>query len=257
MSMQESGIGNEENESWRRKAWALGYGITCHVTFVVAVITLARQLFVGMEGGLGRLEGSLAVAANAVLVAQFPLLHSLLLSQRGRPWLARMAPPGLGRRLGTTTFALVSGLQIFLTCALWSPTHVVVWSPSETSRLLLVLACAGAWLFLSKALLDAGLGLQSGYIGWSAVWQDREPQYPGMRTRGLFARCRQPVYLGFALVLWTGPTWTVDHLMIAAGWGAYCLIGPYFKERRCLSLYGSAFEAYCRRVPYFVPRLFS
>ena len=255
--MKDTTIRNERNEVWRRRAWALAYGIACHGTFALAVSILARQLFVGMEGGMGRLDGALAFAANALLVAQFPLLHSLLLSTRGRPWLSRMAPPGLGRRLGTTTFALISALQIFLTCALWSPMHVVVWSPGETGRVLLVLACAGAWMFLGKALWDAGLGLQTGFIGWSAVWRDREPQYPGLRTHGLFAGCRQPVYLGFALVLWTGPTWTIDHLMIAVGWGAYCFIGPYFKERRCLSFYGSEFETYRRRVPYFVPRLFS
>ena len=35
-----------------------------------------------------------------------------------------------------------------------------------------------AWLFLGKALLDGGLGLQTGWIGWSAVWRGRRLQFP-------------------------------------------------------------------------------
>jgi protein-S-isoprenylcysteine O-methyltransferase Ste14 len=246
---------NATNAVLRRRGWALAYGITCHATFAVAVATMARELYTGMQGGLGRLSGPLAIAANLALVAQFPLLHSLLLSRRGRGLLGRLAPAGLGRRLGPTTFALVAALQIFLTFALWSPTHVVVSSPGAVGRTLLVLAFAGSWVFLGKALWDAGLGLQSGWIGWSAVWQDRDPRYPGLPTGGLFACCRQPIYLGFALVMWTSPSWTLDRLLLAAGWGLYCFVGPILKERRCIAIYGSEFESYSRRVPYFFPKL--
>ncbi|HRK36076.1 MAG TPA: isoprenylcysteine carboxylmethyltransferase family protein, partial [Candidatus Hydrogenedentes bacterium] len=104
-----------------------------------------------------------------------------------------------------------------------------------------------------KALTDAGLGLQTGFTGWSSVVQGKRPTYKTFPTRGLFRLCRHPVYLGFALVMWTAPEVTVDGLVLAAGWTAYCLIGPLFKERRYLEWYGADYAKYRDSKPYFVP----
>jgi protein-S-isoprenylcysteine O-methyltransferase Ste14 len=112
-----------------------------------------------------------------------------------------------------------------------------------------------AWVFLIKALLDAGLELQTGALGWRAVLHGRKPVYPPLPTRGTFRFLRQPVYLGFLLTLWTGPVWTPDHLVIALVWTVYCLVGPRLKERRYHRLFGEAFEEYRLRVPYMLPKL--
>ena len=74
---------------------------------------------------------------------------------------------------------------------------------------------------------------------------------------GLFRRSRQPIYLGFAMVLCSGPVWTLDHCVIASAWTTYCVLGPLLKERRFGTRYGADFEAYRRRVPYFFPQLHS
>jgi protein-S-isoprenylcysteine O-methyltransferase Ste14 len=78
-------------------------------------------------------------------------------------------------------------------------------------------------------------------------------RFPGLATRGLFAACRQPIYLGFALTLWTGPVWTPDHLLLAVLWSTYCLLGPLLKEKRFLRFHGAEFAAYRRAVPYMLP----
>jgi len=49
---------------------------------------------------------------------------------------------------------------------------------------------------------------------------------------GLFRVTRQPIYVSFALTLWTVPTWTPDQLVIAVVLTAYCLFAPLFKEAR-------------------------
>jgi len=108
-----------------------------------------------------------------------------------------------------------------------------------------------------RALHDAGLGLQTGWIGWRALLADRSPAWPPMPERGLFACCRQPIYLGFFLVLWTGPTWSLDRLALAGVWGVYSLLAPRLKELRHARLHGARFEDYRRRVPYMVPRMFA
>jgi 2-polyprenyl-6-methoxyphenol hydroxylase-like FAD-dependent oxidoreductase len=69
----------------------------------------------------------------------------------------------------------------------------------------------------------------------------------------MFKRVRQPIYLSFTLILWTAPTWTPDHLMLAVIWTAYCYIAPFFKEQRYRRWYGDPFARYQKRVPYWNP----
>lgn len=236
-----------------RRVVAALYAAACHGGFLFAVAAMGLGLATGMQSGVGRLTGPTAVAGDALLLVQFPVLHSVLLTRRGRRWLGALAPRSLGPTLAPTAFAILAALQLGATFVLWSPSHTVLWRPAGTALVLHSIAFAGAWLFLVKALVDAGLGLQTGWIGWVAAWKGTRPVYPDLPERGLFAVCRQPIYLGFALILWTGPTWTPDHLAIAIAWSLYCIVGPLHKERRFLAIYGDRFRAYRERVPYLVP----
>jgi protein-S-isoprenylcysteine O-methyltransferase Ste14 len=237
------------------RIWAVLWGAACHGAFGAAIVAMVANLFAGMQLGLGRLAGPAALAANAALVLQFPVLHSLLLTGRGRRVLARLAPRGLGRDLAPTTYALLASVQLLAAFLLWSPSGIVWWQPQGLLLAGWTVLFAAAWGFLLKALADGGLGLQTGWIGWTAVLRGRRPDFGPLRDRGLFARCRQPIYLGFALTLWTGPVWTPDHLLVALAWCVYCLIGPRHKERRYARIYGAAFTEYRRRVPYMFPRI--
>ncbi len=113
---------------------------------------------------------------------------------------------------------------------------------------------AASWLLLLKSIVDAGFPLQTGLLGWWAVARGRAPVYPPMPRRGLFRLCRQPIYLSFALTLWTVPTWTPDQLCVALVLTGYCVLGPLLKEARFGRTFGAEFAAYRRGVPYFVPR---
>jgi protein-S-isoprenylcysteine O-methyltransferase Ste14 len=84
---------------------------------------------------------------------------------------------------------------------------------------------------------------------------DRKPRFPDMPTAGTFRLIRQPIYVAFALTLWTVPVWTPDQLMLASAYTAYCLLAPRLKERRFARRYGARFAAYKARTPYAVPRL--
>jgi protein-S-isoprenylcysteine O-methyltransferase Ste14 len=74
-----------------------------------------------------------------------------------------------------------------------------------------------------------------------------------MPTTGLFRIVRQPIYVAFALTLWTVPTWTPDHLALAVVLTANCLIGPLSKERRFRLRFGQNLLAYANKVPYWLP----
>jgi protein-S-isoprenylcysteine O-methyltransferase Ste14 len=238
----------------RRLAAALAAAAVCHVLFAAAVGSMAFALGTGLQSGLGRVPAPWSHAANLLLIAQFPLVHSFLLGARGRTLLARLVP-GFGRTLRPTTFATLASLQLLLTFWAWTPSGVVLLATDGGPQLARWVLYALAWLFLQKALWDAGPMLQTGAAGWWALLRDRPVDHGPMPTGGLFRRCRQPIYLGFALVLWTAPTWTPDWLWLTLGWSAYCLLGPRRKEARWLALHGERFAEYRARVPYFLPRL--
>jgi methanethiol S-methyltransferase len=232
---------------------ALAYGILAHGLFAVGVIAMIAGLHEGLATGLGRLEGGPAIAVDALLVLQFPLLHSLLLGRHGARWLGKLAPFGLGRDLVTTTYAAFASLQVCVVFLGWSPIASASWRPHGAALVLLELLFALAWLVLGKAMWDAGLSLQLGFTGWWAAFRSRRPSYRPFPTAGLFRRCRQPVYLGFALTLWTAPVWTIDRFALVVVWTAYCFLGPRLKERRFERRFGEDFRRYQREVRYIVP----
>jgi protein-S-isoprenylcysteine O-methyltransferase Ste14 len=66
---------------------------------------------------------------------------------------------------------------------------------------------------------------------------------------------RQPIYVAFALTLWTVPVWTPDQMVLAVSYTGYCLLAPRLKERRFAARYGDRFARYRAEVPYALPRL--
>jgi hypothetical protein len=126
-------------------------------------------MFFGMSRSLGRVPAPWSVLANAILLAQFPFLHSLLLSPFGAAILKRLAPADIGRRMATTTYAIVASLQVFLLFALWTPSTTIWWRAEGAVLLLVSGLYVVAWLLLLRAIYDAGFALQTGFLGWWAI----------------------------------------------------------------------------------------
>jgi protein-S-isoprenylcysteine O-methyltransferase Ste14 len=237
----------------RRRLIAVSYGLVCHGLFVAAVGTMIVAMFFGLGRSLGPLQAPWSLIANGLLLLQFPLLHSVLLTRRGRAILCRLAPPEFAADLATTTYVIIASMQVLLLFALWSPSGTIWWRAEGAAFIVISCLYTGAWLLLLKSILDAGIALQTGFLGWRAVLRDARPVYPAMPVTGLFRLCRQPIYVSFALTLWTVPTWTPDQLLLAITLSAYCIIGPLFKEARFRRLFGEEFEAFARHVPYWLP----
>jgi len=238
-----------------RIALALGTGVLCHLVFAAAVLAMITAMFFGMSRSLGTVSWPAAWIVNAFLVLQFPLVHSLLLTKTGRKLLVRLVPGRYGATLGTTTYAIVASFQLLALFALWTPSGIIWWQAQGSAFWALCLAYGCAWLLLMKASFDAGVEVQSGALGWMSLMANIRPVFPGMPTRGLFRVIRQPIYVAFALTLWTVPVWTPDQLALAVCLSAYCLLAPRLKERRFASSFGDRFARYRREVPYCLPRL--
>ena len=232
---------------------ALAYGFACHALFVTGVGTMMVAMFYGMSRSFGDLARPWAAIVNGILLLQFPVLHSVLLSRPGRAFLGRLAPFRLGGRLSTTSYAAIASLQVGALFMLWTPSGIVWWMAQGPGLALITGLYAASWLLLLKSIIDAGIAVQVGSLGWWAVARGVAPVYPPMPRTGLFRFCRQPIYVSFALTLWTVPTLTPDQLVVASVLTLYCLIGPLFKEARFKRLFGERFIAYQHAVPYWLP----
>ncbi len=240
-------------DSTSRRVIALCYGVICHVCFALGMGAMIVAMFFGMSRSFGVVPAPWNWAANAALLVQFPVLHSALVTGRGRGILQRLAPRGTGSTLSTTTFATIAAVQTLALFALWSPSGIVWWRAQGLALAVLTVLYATSWLSLGYSMYCAGLGLQTGSLGWTALWAGRPPRYPAMPDTGVFRLIRQPIYVCFALTLWTVPTWTPDQLVVAVVLTAYCVLAPRLKERRYRRIYGEKFYNYAQRVPYWIP----
>ncbi len=234
----------------RRILTALFFGALTHGLFALAVGLMIYHLFFGLSASWGSIPYPYAVLANALLVLQFPILHSFLLTDRGRKILALIGPD---ERLATSHYAIIASIQLAVTFAFWSPSGVILWQAEGLVFWLMCAAYASAWGLLGLSILQSGFQLQSGMLGWFAMLRDRAPKFPDLPTRGLYRLIRQPIYASFALTLWTMPTYTPDQLALAVFWTTYCVAAPLHKERRFTKIYGDRFAAFQARTPYFIP----
>ena len=238
-----------------RIATALVYGLICHGLFGIAVGAMIWALHQGMSNGFGRVPAPWSWIANAALLLQFPVGHSILLTRPGQRWLARLAPATHGRTLSTTTYAIIASGQLAALFLLWTPSGVIWWQAQGVGYVATIGLFTASWVLLMKASFDAGAEVQSGLLGWWSLLLNRVPVFPDMPVRGLFRFLRQPIYLAFAMTLWTVPTWTPDQLAVSGVLTLYCLLGPLLKERRFERLFGPRFESYRRSTPYVIPDL--
>ncbi len=233
---------------------ALGLGMLCHALFAVGVLSMIVAMFFGLSQSFGTVPWPWAILANAALIVQFPIAHSILLTKKGNGILQQLIPGPHGATLATTTYAIIASAQLLALFTLWTPSGIIWWQAEGWMFWMISVVYAVAWLILSKASFDAGAEVQSGALGWMSLMARIRPVFPDMPTQGLFRLIRQPIYVAFALTLWLVPVWTPDQLALAVSYTAYCLFAPRFKERRFAARYGAKFDAYKATVPFILPR---
>ena len=240
------------------KQWfvALLYGVICHFIFMAAVLVMLLAMFFGMSKSYGNVPHPFSYLSNFLLLLQFPLTHSFLLSSKGRKYLFYFSPKEYSKTLAPTVFALLASIQLFLLFFFWTPTEILIWQASGTSFFLMCALYACSWILLVWASIDAGAELQSGALGWMSLAQNKVPKFPDLPTFGLFRFIRQPIYASFALTTWTTPVWTADQFLIAIVFTTYCIIAPRFKEKRFEKKFGERFTEYKSQVPYMIPKFY-
>lgn len=238
----------------------LGYGVVAYLLFLAAFVYLV--LFIGgettaiveipktLDWGGSWASGAPPALLNVALLTLFGLQHSLMARSGFKRALTRVVPEAAER----STFVLATVVCLVLLYGCWIPMPAIVWSVASplAAGLLRALFFAGAAIVGVSAFLIDHLELFGLRQTW-AGYQGRPLPAPEFRTPWLYRLVRHPLYFGMLFVFWSTPIMTVGHLLFAAVWTAYLLVGIRYEERDLIRVFGDRYRAYADATPMILP----
>ncbi len=236
------------------RSLVLAYGVFSYAIFFavfVYFIAFVTDLFVPRSVDRGPdAPPLLAAITNLALIVLFAVQHTLMARSGFKQWLTRYIPDAAER----STFVLTTSLILGALCYYWRPLPEIVWQVDSTLLAgLLWTICAAGWLllFASSYMID-----HYDLFGLRQVWlhfRRREYSHSPFVTRGAYRYVRHPLMLGVLLGVWSIPTMTQGHLLLALGLTAYILIGIGFEERDLVRYLGMPYRKYQQTVPRLFP----
>ena len=193
-----------------------------------------------------------AIVVNLLLMSLFAVQHSVMARASFKRWLITFLPAACQR----STYVLLSSLILLLLFWQWRPIPAPVWQVHGIAAWLLIGIHWLGWLiaFASTHMIDHFdlFGLRQAF----GAFRGTEISGQAFRTPLLYKIVRHPLMLGFLIAFWATPEMTSGHLLFALANTAYILVGLHFEERDLIAEFGATYQAYRRRVPMLVPRLF-
>jgi protein-S-isoprenylcysteine O-methyltransferase Ste14 len=187
-------------------------------------------------------------ALLAAWLLVFAFFHSLLIRPGLVAWVWRVWPALA--RVQRLLYNAVSLLWIAATPLLFPELTGVVWrAEAALFPIFLALSLAGGALVLWVLFLLDPLS----FAGLRPPGQD---ELKPLRTDGVFAFCRHPLYLGLMVAISFQPLHSALTLHLAVFCILYCIVGTFFEEQRLVALYQDAYRHYQARTARLIPGLF-
>lgn len=235
---------------------AFAYGIACYGVMFAALLYLFGFLGnVGVPKSIDVPPATVAPGAalliDLVLLALFGLQHSIMARPRFKAWWSRLVPQSVER----STYVLMSSIVLALLFLEWQPLPAAIWDAHDRWAVVTWWAVFGfgiALLLAATFVID-----HFDLFGLRQVWLNllRRPQRsPDFTIAYFYQYVRHPIYLGWLLIFWATPHMSLGHLIFAASMTAYILIAVRYEERDLVSIHGSEYVHYRRRVPMLFPR---
>ena len=177
-------------------------------------------------------EGWAPVVVDAGLVAIFALHHSLFARDRPKAWMARVVPPALMR----STYVWIASLLLMLVCAGWQTIGGEVYKSMGLLAIALFV-CQGAGLWVTARGVARIDPLELAGIHSAA-------QSQGLQVTGPYRWVRHPLYLGWALMVFSAPHMTGDRLAFAIITTGYLVAAIPWEEQSLRQSFGEGYVRY-------------
>jgi protein-S-isoprenylcysteine O-methyltransferase Ste14 len=193
-----------------------------------------------------------ALATDGLLLLVFAVQHSVMARPAFKEVLTRFIPAAAER----STYVLCSSLLLIALFAFWQPIGGVIWNvdnPVVRNAINAVFGLGFALVFVATLLINHFdlFGLRQ-----VALYLVRKPYtYLEFRTPLFYRYVRHPLYVGWLIAFWATPTMTGAHLLFAVLTSAYILTAIRWEERDLVTVHGSKYQDYQRRVPKLIPSL--
>ncbi len=230
------------------------YGLGAYLTGFIALL-----YFVGFSVGVltplnvdtaGTVPSGWAWLVDLALIAGFGLQHSIMARPGFKAWLTRHVPAHLER----STYLVATSLCLAMLIAFWQPVPGHIWQLEDglPARILTGIALGGWGLVLLTTFLISHadlFGLRQIYLHARGL-----PYTPvAFRAPALYRWVRHPMQLGVLIGIWSTPSMTGSHLLLAGGMTAYVLIGLMYEERDLVRQFGERYRTYQRSTPKLIP----
>lgn len=217
-----------------------------------AIPALATLVPHSVDHGGAAAPTALAAAIDFALILAFGLQHSVMARTGFKGWLHRQLPASAER----SVYVLLASLMLMLLFWQWRPIPALAWAASSTAGIALgwtVFAAGFGLVLLSTFLID-----HFDLFGLKQVWRqfaDKPAAAHAFVTPFVYKLVRHPLYLGFILAFWSGPTMSAGHLLFASVMTAYILVAIQLEERDLVRQLGNRYAVYREQVPMLVPGL--
>ncbi len=185
-------------------------------------------------------------------IALWGLVHSLMASLKFKAFLEKILGTQIMRfyRLFYNVFSGISFLPILWLMRIL-PDRMLYTVPSPWMYL----------LFFGQLLATVGLVvglLQTDVWEFAGLRQIVSPngaKNGKLVIKGLYKYMRHPLYTFGLFLIWLTPLLTENMLVVYLGATIYIVVGAYFEERKLCREFGDEYEAYQKRTPMIVPKL--
>jgi protein-S-isoprenylcysteine O-methyltransferase Ste14 len=230
------------------------YAVACYLSFLATFL-----FFIGFVGGLPlprtidigpAAPWGEAVLIDLALLASFGVQHSVMARAGFKRMWTRIVAPAIER----STYVLLSVLALALVMWQWRPVPLpVIWAFSGPAAWAVdALFWAGWTVMLTSSFLLDHFELFGLSQALAPALPSGAPQ-PRFRTPLFYRYVRHPLYAGLLAGFWATPRMTAGHLLFAAGFTAYVLVGVRFEERDLLAQFGARYASYRQRVGMLLP----
>ncbi len=202
---------------------------------------LIRYRAFGQPWGPWTSDGWMAVVIDAGMFTVFALHHSVFARTGIKALISARASEPLER----TTYVWLASLLFVLTLWAWKPVPGMLWSVSDAGAWLLYAGFA-AGIALTAIAASALDPLELSGIRQAFGWPLRDDRV--LSTTGAYGLVRHPIYLGWALMVWSVPAMTGTRLVFAAVSTLYLVVAIPFEERQMRRTMGLPYETYARTV---------